>query len=115
MPIVKTDRAQNLLAAALIGVLTLVCASNARAQSEESEAPPALGEFEAAPLPPPEQPFLVPDVPQSVVEKTQIKVRWIMLKVGVVALADYTAFNQDTDSVEQVTSRRTSGMPARRD
>ena len=82
--------------------LVMAGAPNARAQSEESDPAPALGEFEAAPLPPPEQPFLVPDVPQSVVDQTQVKERWLTLKVGVVLLADYTAFNQDSVSIGQV-------------
>ena len=92
------------LAATLLGGLGagLLCASNAQAQSEESEPAPALGEFEAAPLPPPDKPFLVPDVPQSLVDQTQIKERWITLKVGLVTLADYTAFNQDSASISQV-------------
>ena len=83
-------------------IISLLPAATARAQSEESEPAPALGEFEAAPLPPPEQPFLVPDVPQSVVDQTQIKERWVTLKVGLVLLADYTAFNQDSASLGQV-------------
>ena len=92
------------LAATLLGGLGagLLCASNAQAQSEESEPAPALGEFEAAPLPPPDKPFLVPDVPQSVVDRTQVKERWLTLKVGLVTLADYTAFNQDSASISQV-------------
>lgn len=95
---------QNLLAVTLIGGLaaSLFCASNARAQSEESDPAPALGEFEAAPLPPPDQPFFIPDVPQSLVDQTQVKERWITLKVGLVTLADYTAFSQDSDSIAQV-------------
>ncbi len=100
----KTTRTQNLLAAALISALGLgmVCAPRARAQSEESESPPALGKFEPAPLPPPEQPFIVPDVPQSVLDQAEIRERWITLKVGVVTIADYTAFHQDRDSLRQV-------------
>jgi len=101
---VKTSYKQNRPAATLIGGLAagLLCAPNAQAQSEESEPAPALGEFEAAPLPPPDQPFFIPDVPQSLVDQTQIKERWITLKVGLVVLADYTAFNQDSDSIGQV-------------
>ena len=40
-------------------VMSLLSGTTARAQSEESELPPALGEFEAAPLPPPEKPFFI--------------------------------------------------------
>ncbi len=95
---------KSLLAAALVGALaeSVVCVSRLHAQSEESEPPPAPGQFEAAPLPPPDQPFLVPDVPPSFVERTQIKERWFTLKVGLVLLADYTAFYQDSESVAQV-------------
>src|SRR6266581_4151021 len=98
----KTRRAQNLLAATLAVALALVCAPDARAQSEESELPPARGEFEAEALPLPEQPFLIPDVPQTWLEKFQMREHWITLKVGVVAIADYTAFNQDSASIGQV-------------
>lgn len=98
----RTTRRQNLLAAGLAVALITVCAPGVRAQSEESEPAPARGEFEAVPLPPPEPPFLVPDVPHSLADKTQIKERWFTLKVGIVALADYTAFNQDRDSLGQV-------------
>src|SRR5258706_54187 len=98
----KTTRTKNLLAVTLVAALTLVCALDARAQSEESELPPARGEFEPAPLPPPEQPFFVPDVPQTWLEKFQMREHWMTLKVGLVTLADYTAFNQDTASIGQV-------------
>lgn len=98
----KQTLSQNIIIAAFVASLALACASNARAQSEESELPPAPGEFEASPLLPPEQPFLVPDVLQSLVDQTQIKERWFTLKVGIVALADYTAFHQDRDSLGQV-------------
>ena len=102
---VKATRMQNLLVAALVAALAMACASDARAQSEESEPAPALGGFGAAPLPPPEQPFLVPDAPQSVLDRTHVKERWFTLKVGVVTLADYTAFIQDSDSIGQVSTQ----------
>ena len=86
----KIVRRHNLVVLALACGLAagLLCAPNVQAQSEESEPAPALGEFEAAPLPPPEQPFLVPDVPQSVVDQTQIKERWFTLKFGAAAVFD---------------------------
>ena len=71
-------------------------------QSEASDLAPARGEFEAAPLPPPEHPFFIPDVPQDMYEKTQVRQRWVTIKFGLVMLADYTAFNQDGASVSQV-------------
>ena len=83
---------------AAVGLPTL----NAHAQSDESELPPALGEFEAAPLLPPEKPFFVPDVPESVVDATQVKERWFTLKFGLAAVLDYTALTQDSTSLSQV-------------
>ena len=83
-------------------VMGLLSGTTARAQSEESEPAPALGEFEAAPLPPPEKPFLVPDVPQSFADQTQVKERWFTLKPGAAAVFDYTAFTQDAASLSQV-------------
>jgi len=79
-----------------------MCALNAHAQSDESEPAPAPGQFEAEPLPPPAQPFFVPDVPQSVIEQTQVRERWFTLKLGVAAVFDYTTFHQDADSLSQV-------------
>jgi phosphate-selective porin OprO/OprP len=95
---------QNFLTAVVACGLAvgLNCAMDASAQSEESELPPAQGQFEAARLPPPAQPFFVPDVPQSVVEQTQVRERWFTLKLGVAAVFDYTAFNQDSASLSQV-------------
>src|ERR1035438_9911779 len=82
--------------------LGMACALDVRAQSDESEPAPALGEFEAAPLPPPEKPFLVPDVPASVADQTQVRSRWFSLKFGVSAVFDYTTFEQNAASVSQV-------------
>jgi phosphate-selective porin OprO and OprP len=109
----KTTRRKNLPAAALVGALALgmISASRAFAQSEESEPAPAPGKFEAEPLPPPEKPFLVPDVPQSVADRTQIKEHWITLKVGVVTIADYTAFSQDAASISQVGKQKDQWDP----
>lgn len=98
----KSTPAVNLLIVVLVGALTLVCASNARAQSEESEPAPALGKFEAEPLPPPEQPFIVPDVPHSFVERFQMREHWITLRIGASAVFDYSAFQQDANSLAQV-------------
>lgn len=80
----------------------LLLASPALAQSEESELPPEPGEFEPAPLPAPERPFLVPDVPEATLALTRIEERWLTLKVGLVLIKDYTAFDQDADSIAQV-------------
>ena len=52
-PTLKQNRKAVALACGL--AVGLLCAPNARAQSEESDPAPAVGEFEAAPLPPPEE------------------------------------------------------------
>jgi phosphate-selective porin OprO and OprP len=100
---VKSKHSQNFvtmlaccLVANMVGVL------NIRAQSQESDPPPAPGQFESEPLPQPEKPFLVPDVPHSVAEHTEVRERWFTIKPGLVLLADYTAFHQDADSISQV-------------
>ena len=100
----RITRKQIWLAGILLGGLaaSLFCAPKAQAQSEEADPAPALGEFEAAPLPPPDQPFLIPDVPQSLVDQTQIKERWFTAKFGLVVLADYNSFQQDANSLSQV-------------
>ena len=99
----QTTRPQNFLAAlACCLAAGWIVAPNAQAQSEESDPAPALGEFEPAPLPPPNQPFLIPDVSQSLVDHTQIKERWFTAKFGLVVLADYNSFHQDANSLSQV-------------
>jgi phosphate-selective porin OprO and OprP len=100
----KTSQTLSLPATALACALTLgvFCAPRAHAQSEESDPAPARGQFEAAPLPPPERPYVLPDVPQSLTDQTQVRSRWITIKFGVALLLDYNAFRQDADSVAQV-------------
>jgi len=80
----------------------LAAAVPAGAQSAESEPPPARDAFKVEPLPPPAKPFLTPDVPQSVVDRTSVQFPWFTLKFGLVTLVDYTGFSQDPASVEQV-------------
>jgi hypothetical protein len=84
-----------------VAMLTSV-ARPARAQSGESEPPPARGTFKIEPLPPPAKPFGLPDLPQSVVDRTSVESRFFSLKFGLVTLVDYTGFSQDLDSVAQV-------------
>lgn len=88
----------------LLGLLAccLACVPDVNAQSGESETAPARGEFTPAPLPPPKQAFLIPDVSDSLVARTQIKEHWFTLKVGLVTLVDHSAFVQDEQSLAQV-------------
>jgi phosphate-selective porin OprO/OprP len=94
-------RRPSLLAVALLTSLTaFVCVSVARAQSPESEPAPPAGEFEAAP--PPDQDFVIPELTHSFVEKTQVRSGWFTANFGLVALVDYSAFQQDASSLAQV-------------
>jgi len=104
------SRKSNILAAVLVVSLIFGYARGARAQSAESELPPAIGEFKAANLPPPNKPFLVPDVPQSVLEQAQVRDRWFTLKVGVSAVLDYTTFSQNAASISQVGKQADQGQ-----
>ena len=79
--------------------------ATAFAQSEESEPAPLPGQFEPAAQPPQENP-LVPDLPDSVAGKLQARKRLFTLKVGLVLIADYTAFGQDAASISQVGTQR---------
>jgi phosphate-selective porin OprO/OprP len=94
----------RLAAAALACGLAAVLGgpSAARGQSAENDPAPAAGQFEAEPLPPPEQPYLVPDVPPSLLDQSQIKQRWFTMKWGLGAVFDYTSFSQNAASVAQV-------------
>lgn len=76
------------------------CPTVAHAQSEESENAPARGAFEPAPLQPVS--FVIPDLSPAAVEKTQVRSKFFTLKLGLVLIADYNAFDQDPDSVSQV-------------
>lgn len=76
----------------------------AHAQSPESENAPARGEFEPAALPPAS--FIVPDVPASAASKTGLESKFFTLKIGLVLIADYSAFSQDDASVSQVGTQR---------
>ena len=107
----KTIRRPTLVTAARVGrrafaasalflLAVLVRAHPARAQSEESELPPAHGEFEPAPQPP--QAFVIPDVPDAAAAQTQVRERGFTLKVGLAAVVDYSAFHQDAESLSQV-------------
>jgi hypothetical protein len=40
--------------------------------------------------------------PQSAADRALVKSAWFTLKVGLVTLVDYTAFQQDADSLTQV-------------
>ena len=84
----------------------LFYATDARAQALESEPVPALGTYEPGPLPQPKEPYFIPDIPNSMVEQTQVRERWLTLKLGLVLLADYTAFSQDSKSVGQVGTQK---------
>jgi len=97
-----------MLAAAFAGALAagVVGSPDARAQSVESALAPVRGTFEPALLPPPEQPFLVPDAPQDAEEHVQATSPWFTFKLGLVLIADYTAFSQDANSLAQVGRQR---------
>jgi phosphate-selective porin OprO/OprP len=74
----------------------------AMGQAEESEMAPVRGDYTPAAYPEPDQPFAIPDVSEKTVEETQVRDRWFTMKLGLVMLVDYTAFDQDTDSLNQV-------------
>lgn len=88
----------------LLSLLACCCACvlQAKAQAGESETAPARGEFMPATLPAPKQAFLIPDISDPLVARTQIKEHWFTLKVGFVALLDHTAIKQDEQSLAQV-------------
>jgi len=88
--------AASALAASTIGL------SEARAQSVETTLAPPRGAFEAAPLAPPAQPFLVPDAPADAEHHAAATSRWFKLKIGFVVIADYSSFGQDAESRSQV-------------
>jgi len=100
----RSKRPRHLPVFALLGALAWAVAGGvaARAQSEESELPPAPGEFVPAEPPPPSEAFAVPDVPHAWLEGFKRHEHGMTLKVGLVTLVDYSAFSQDTASLGQV-------------
>ena len=90
-----------LRAFALVAICAAVWPASAAAQSEEAETAPPPGQFEPAAQSPQASP-LVPDVPDAVAQKLQARKRLFTLKVGLVLIADYTAFGQDEASLSQV-------------
>ncbi|HUK20728.1 MAG TPA: porin [Gemmatimonadales bacterium] len=92
------------VAVALVGAFAggTVCPHRAAAQSPESEAAPARGKFEPESLPPPPQPFVIPDVPHSVEQQLHVHEPWVTLKAGLATLEDYSAFSQDSNNLAQV-------------
>ena len=81
--------------------MSAACVSSARAQSPIGAPAPAKGTFVPETLPPP-PPFFVPDIPQSIVDQSQIRQHWFTLDLGLVVLIDYDAFTQDAASITQV-------------
>jgi phosphate-selective porin len=83
----------------LATVAACLAASSLWAQSPESDLTP-----ESAALARPESSFVIPDIATSTLEKMQIEDPHdrFSVKFGIVALFDYTNFDQDTDSEAQV-------------
>lgn len=75
-------------------------------QSIESDLAPAKGQFLAEPLTPPAVPYLLPDGPESVVDRLQVREDWFTLRPGIVLIADYNAFEQDAVNLGQVGPQR---------
>jgi len=100
----RTTRLPFQVVAALVVALAggMVRGPHAWAQAPESEAAPARGKFEPESLPPPAQPFLVPDVPHSVEQQLHVHAQWFTLKVGLATIVDYSSFRQDSTNLAQV-------------
>jgi phosphate-selective porin OprO/OprP len=64
------------------------------------------GQFTPAPLPEPAGGFALPDAPADASARTTARVKWFTIKVGLVTIADYTAFGQDAASLSQVGKQR---------
>jgi phosphate-selective porin OprO/OprP len=73
----------------------------AQAQSPESWYIPPPHQFDPGPPPEPDEPFAVPDVPQTV-QEAAIVTPWLTVSPGLVLIGDYTAFSQDANSLAQV-------------
>jgi len=86
----------------LLALTSLLATTAVLGQSPESEYIPAQGQFEPGTVPEPDAPFVAPDIPDSILKEASVDSKWFTLKPGLVILADYTAFAQDTTSVAQV-------------
>lgn len=90
-----------LASVASLALILALFAMKAETQSDESEPAPPQGGFQPAPVPTQEKP-LIPDVPPSITDKTQVNEKWFTFKLGLSVVIDYSAFRQDTESVSQV-------------
>lgn len=88
------------IVASTLLLVTVALPSATRAQARESDPVPRRGQFEPDSLLP--KSYFVPDIPNDVAEKAEVRKRWFTLKPGVALLVDYTAFSQDAKSVAQV-------------
>ncbi len=79
---------------ALCATLTLACVAVAAAQSWESD--PAHGIPPAPPVS-----TIVPDVPDGILTKANVKTDNFSIKFGLAILLDYTAFSQNENSITQ--------------
>ena len=73
----------------------------AQPQSPESWYVPPPHKLDPGPPPEPDEPFAVPDVPQTV-QEAAIVTPWLTVSPGLVLIGDYTAFSQDANSLAQV-------------
>jgi phosphate-selective porin OprO/OprP len=78
-------------------MLVALGAPYARAQSVESDPAPGV---RVPPRPP--GGFLVPDVPDTLLQKTQVREPRFTIRFGIAMLLDYTSFSQDAPSITQV-------------
>ena len=90
----RTARRRNGLVGMLVLALaaSLLCALNARGQSDESIPAPLAGQFVGEPSPVFESALAVLDLPDRVLDKIQYSNSWFTVKAGESVLIDYTGF-----------------------
>ncbi|RPH43277.1 MAG: hypothetical protein EHM87_14290 [Burkholderiales bacterium] len=103
------SRAAFALVHCLVATLALLSPVTVRAQAPESELPPEIGAFEGA-IPAPVPGALLPDVPPAAYAATRVSAPGFTLKPGLVLLADYTLFSQDSASRAQVGEQSDQGQ-----
>lgn len=108
-PSVRIRTGGLIVLANIIGMCTaLLPWLPAQAQSPESWYVPPPHKFDPGPAPEPDEPFAVPDVPQTLQEAALVK-PWLTVSPGLVLIGDYTGFSQDSNSVAQVGRQESRG------
>jgi len=97
--------------AALLAAGWLAACAPAAAQVHDPDLAPARGKFEPEAPAAPEKPYVVPEPSRTLADLTRYQSRSFSFQLGLVVLLDYTAFNQDAESLAQIGHQASQWQP----